>query len=157
MQGSRKWSSWSGLGRTNFQSLVGVVICDRLILVGVVMCCWPAWRVHQCSVWIRNSCRTLNSCNKQVSESSNRNARLKPKLKGKQWSIDHHHHHGYKCWRYCCSYEAQLATYRFPVSQKVLRKMVERSCQSSWFSRWLFSYTTMRAKMHYFDFYMFVL
>ena len=32
----------------------------------------------------------------QVSESSNRNARLKPKLEGKQRSIDHHHH-GYKC------------------------------------------------------------
>ena len=62
----RKRSGWSGLGRTNFRSLVGVVICDRLILVGVVICYRPARRAHhQCRVRIWRSCRTSNSCNKR--------------------------------------------------------------------------------------------
>jgi len=108
-QGRRKRSGWFGLGRTNFWSLVGVVICNRLILMGVVVCYRPARHAHQCSVQIRSSCRMSNSCNKQVSESSN--TRLKLRLEGKQRSINHHHHHGYKCWRYCRSYEAQSATY----------------------------------------------
>ena len=89
-QGCRKQSGWSGFGRTNVRSLVGVVICDRLILVGVVVCYRPTQCAHQCSVWIQSSWRTSNSYNKQVSESLN--TRLKPRLEGKQRPIDHHHH-----------------------------------------------------------------
>ena len=74
----------------NVRSLVGVVIRNRLILVGVVICYRPTQRARQCSVWIQSSWRMSNSYNKQVSESLN--TRLKPRLEGKQRSIDHHHH-----------------------------------------------------------------
>ena len=75
---------WAGPTFSDW-SLVGVVICDQVILVGVVICYWPAPRAHQCSMRIRSSYRTSNSCNKQVSESSN--TRLNPRLEGKQQSI----------------------------------------------------------------------
>ena len=90
----------SVLGRTNFQGLggcylVGVAMVPVICAYRPAAVCASVWCAHQCSVRIRSSCRTANSCNKQVSESSN--TRLKPRLEGKQRLIDHHHHHGDKC------------------------------------------------------------
>ena len=86
-----------------------------LSLVGVVICYRPAQCVHL------EQLQNVEQM-QQVSESSN--ARLKPRLEGKQRSIDHHGQ------QYCRSYEAQSATYRLAVSQKVLRKDQDSASQT---------------------------
>ena len=89
-----------------------------------------------------SSCRTSNSCNKQVSESSN--ARLKPRLKGKQRSIDHHQHDNTVV---STKPNQPLTSFQFPKLRPFGKtKMVERICQSSWFNRWPF----LQVKTHYF-------
>ena len=107
------------------------------ILVDVVIWYRPAPCAHQYSVRIRSSCRTSNSCNNQVSGTSN--ARMNPRLEGKQRSINHHHHNGYKYW-YCRFYKPNqpLAGFWFRKRSFGKTKMLNRSCQYSWFSRWPF-------------------
>ena len=128
-QGRRKRSGWYGLGRTNFRSLLGVAICDRDI--------GGCGNMLSARAACGSSCRTSKSCNKQLSGSSN--ARIKPRLKGKQRSIDHH---------------LQSPISHLPASSfakgpsERLKCWIEAASTADLVVGR--SYTTMRAKTHYF-------
>ena len=116
LQSCKTKSGTESLGSRLLQGIgpVGPVWAG-LSLVGVVICYRPAQCVHL------EQLQNVEQM-QQVSESSN--ARLKPRLEGKQRSIDHHGQ------QYCRSYEAQSATYRLAVSQKVLRKDQDSASQT---------------------------